>query len=283
MNLRQPHATVYIPDGQPLPQALSRTTHLGIAAHHDDLEIMAAPAILTCFQHPGQWFTGVVVTDGRGAPRSGPYAHYTDDEMWAVRRREQRKAAFVGEYAAQILLDYPSAVVKGPDPGPVDDLITILRVTRPHEVFTHNLADKHDTHVAVALRVVQAIRALPPAERPAKLYGGAVWRDLDWLRDQDKVVFDLSQRENLQAALLGVFDSQISGGKRYDLATLARRRVNATYFASHAVDQATALAWAMDLTPLVKDDALDPLAYVLALVEGFRADVAARLERLRPR
>ncbi len=282
MNLRQPQALIYIPDGRPEPQALARTTHLGIAAHQDDLEIMAAPAILACFQHPSQWFTGVVVTDGRGAPRSGPYAHYTDDEMWAVRRQEQRKAAFVGEYAAQILLDYPSQVLKSPDPGPREDLIAVLRATRPRVVFTHNLADKHDTHIAVALRVIQAIRALPPSERPAKLYGGAVWRDLDWLRDEDKVVFDLSQRENLQAALLGVFDSQISGGKRYDLATLARRRVNATYFASHAVDQASALAWAMDLTPLVEDDTLDPLAYVLTLVDAFRADVVDRIERLRP-
>ncbi len=40
------------------------------------------------------------------------------------------------------------------------------------------------------------------------------------LPDEDKVAFDLSAQENLQMALLGVFDSQISGGKRYDLATM---------------------------------------------------------------
>ncbi len=282
MNLWQPQAEVYIPDGQPEAAALARTTHLCIAAHQDDIEIMAAQAVLACFQHPEQWFTGVVVTDGRGSPRTGPYAHYTDEEMWAVRRQEQRKAAFVGEYAAQILLDYPSRALKEGDPHPTEDLVAVLRATRPREVYTHNLADKHDTHIAVALRVIQAIRLLPPEERPERLYGGAVWRDLDWMRDEDKVLFDLSQRENLQAALLGVFDSQISGGKRYDLATLGRRRVNATYFASHAVDQATAVAWAMDLTPLIHEEDLDPLAHVLALIEGFRAEVIHRIERLRP-
>ena len=36
------------------------------------------------------------------------------------------------------------------------------------------------------------------------------------------------------AALIGVFDSQIAGGKRHDLAVLGRRRANATYNASHA-------------------------------------------------
>ncbi len=282
MNLRMPQAEVYIPDGTPETQALERTTYLCIAAHQDDIEIMAAQAVLACFQQPEQWFTGVVVTDGRGSPRAGLYADYTDDAMWAVRRREQRKAAFVGEYAAQILLDYPSRVVKGADARPTEDLVAVLRATRPREVYTHNLADKHDTHIAVALRVIEAVRALPPGERPQRLYGGAVWRDLDWMRDEDKVVFDLSRQENLQAALLGVFDSQISGGKRYDLATLGRRRVNATYFASHAVDQATALAWAMDLTPLIQQEKLDPLDYVLTLIEGFRNEVAGRIERLRP-
>ncbi len=283
MRFHQPQAEIYIPDGAPPTDALARTTHLCFAAHQDDIEIMAAHAVLACFQNPQQWFTGVVVTDGRGSPRAGHYAHYTDEEIWAVRRQEQRKAAFVGEYAAQILLDYPSAAVKDhANPHPTADLVNILLATRPREVYTHNLADKHDTHVAVALRVVQAIRQLPAEARPQRLYGCEVWRDLDWMRDEEKVVFDLSQQENLQAALLGVFDSQISGGKRYDLATLGRRRVNATYFASHQVDRASALALAMDLTPLIRHDALDPSAYIAGFIARFQDDVTDRIRRLQP-
>jgi hypothetical protein len=53
--------------------------------------------------------------------------------------------------------------------------------------------------------------------------GCEVWRDLDWLLDSDKVALDSSAKPELAAALLKVFDSQISGGKRYDLATLGRR------------------------------------------------------------
>lgn len=284
MHFQQPHAEIYVPDGTPEAEALGRTTHLCLSAHQDDIEIMAAQAVLACFQQPDKWFTGVVVTDGRGSPRAGLYARYTDEEMRAVRFQEQRKAAFVGEYSAQIMLDYPSRVVKdGNAPHPTDDIAAILQATRPREVYTHNLADKHDTHVAVTLRVIQALRQLPPQERPAKVYGCEVWRDLDWMRDEDKVVFDLSEQENLQAALLGVFDSQISGGKRYDLATLGRRRVNATYFASHNVDEASALAFAMDLTPLIHDERLDPLTYVHTFIERFQSDVANRIRRLQPR
>ncbi len=101
-------------------------------------------------------------------------------------------------------------------------------------MYTHNLADKHDTHVAVALRVVSACRALEPALRPKQLIGCEVWRDLDWLCDADKVRMPVDQREHLQQALLGVFDSQIAGGKRYDLATAGRRKANASYFESRA-------------------------------------------------
>ena len=281
MKLNQPHAEIYIPDRAPLPRALARTTHLCFAAHQDDIEIMAAEAVLACFQQPDKWFTGVVVTDGRGSPRSGWYAHYTNDQMREVRFREQRKAAFVGEYAAQIMLDYPSSVVKdASETAPIEDILAVLEATRPRWVYIHNLADKHDTHVAVTLRVIEAIRRMPPEARPERLYGCEVWRDLDWLPDEHKVVFDLSERENLQAALLGVFDSQISGGKRYDLATLGRRRVNATFFASHTVDEASAASFAMDLTPLIRDASLEPFTYVNGFIERFRQDVADRIQRV---
>ena len=95
--------------------------------------------------------------------------------------------------------------------------------------------------------------------------------------DEDKVVFDVSQHENLQAALLGVFDSQIAGGKRYDLAALGRRRANATYYASHGVDVATGLVYAMDLTPLVLDETMDVASYVRGYIDRFADEVLSRL------
>ena len=281
MNFHLPTAEIFIPDGLPVEAALARTTHLCISAHQDDTEIMAAQPILECFQREDKWFTGIVVTDGRGSPRSGLYEKYSDEEMRLVRFKEQRKAAVVGEYAAQVILDFPSKVVKdGEDPSPIEDLISLLKAARPQIVFTHNLADKHDTHVAVALRVIAAIRSLPQDERPQKLYGCEVWRSLDWITDADKTCLDLSQQENLQAALLGVYDSQISGGKRYDLATLARRRANATYFESHGVDVTTGLSFAMDMTPLLAEVNKPPLDLAQEFIHRFAQEVAERLQRL---
>src|SRR3990170_4629582 len=66
MRLGVDTAEVFVPDGLPVEAALARTTHLGIGAHQDDLEIMAIHGILSCFHQKDHWFTGVVVTDGGG-------------------------------------------------------------------------------------------------------------------------------------------------------------------------------------------------------------------------
>jgi len=278
MQLHNAAADVFIPDGTEQAAALARTTHLCITAHQDDIEIMAYHGIAACFGRKDLWFTGVVVTNGAGSPRSGIYGDYTDEEMQRVRLREQRKAAYVGEYAAQIQLAFPSSAVKNPnETAVVDDLKQILLATRPQYVYLHNLADKHDTHIGVSLRSIAALRAVAGEVKPKKVYGCEVWRDLDWLSDEEKQVLPVSSRSNIAAALVGVFDSQVTGGKRYDLATAGRRLAHATYYASHGTDQESALTYAMDLTPLVEDPGLSIADYVLGFVDRFRADVARRL------
>ena len=269
---------LFVPDGMSVPGALQRVTHLGIGAHQDDLEFMAFHGILACFARDDQWFGGVTCTDGAGSSRSGPYASFTNEQMMEIRRSEQNTAASVGHYGAMIQLDDPSSAVKGPNKRHLtDDLLEILSATRPQVVYTHNLADKHDTHLGVTLAALQAMRQLPRDQRPQQVIGCEVWRNLDWLPDSDKVLMDVSGRDNLAAALNGIFDSQIAGGKRYDLATLGRRAANATFFDSHTTDAATQLIFGLDLTPLVTDETKDIVGYVCDLVEQFNADVRHKL------
>ena len=280
MKFKLDTAQLFIPDGVEPAEALARTTHMAVGAHQDDLEIMAFAGVLACFQQQDKWFTGVIVTNGSGSPRDDLYKAYSDEQMRAVRLVEQKKAAYVGEYAAQALLDYPSAAIKdGANKDPVADLTALFEAAKPEVVYTHNLADKHDTHVGVTLKVAEAIRALPESSRPRQLLGCEVWRDLDWMCDDDKTPLDVSAHENLQAALLGVFDSQICGGKRYDLATMGRRKAHATYHASHGVDEAQGLTFAMDLTPLVTG-AKTPTQLVQEHIERFADEIKARLEKL---
>jgi LmbE family N-acetylglucosaminyl deacetylase len=281
MQFHNPDADFFVPDGTPQEAALKRTTHLCVSAHQDDIEIMAYHGIAECFGLPDRWFSGVVVTNGAGSPRSGIYGHYTDDEMQSIRRQEQRTAAYVGGYACMLQLGYPSSAVKDPrNETVIADLLAIFQTAKPEVVYLHNLADKHETHVGSSLRALAALRRLPPQDRPKKVYGCEVWRDLDWLSDDVKQCLPASKYPNIAAALVGVFDSQVSGGKRYDLATAGRRLAHATYYASHATDTETAMNFAMDLTPLVADPGLAVAPFVTAFIDSFKADVEKKLAHL---
>src|SRR3989339_678250 len=174
MKLLKPTAEFFIPDQKPVDEAIKRTTHMSIAAHQDDIEIMAYDGIIKCFNNLNNFFFGVVVTNGSGSARDGEYAKYTDEEMIQVRKLEQKKAAYLGE----------------------------------------------------------------------------------------------------------VFDSQIAGGKRYDLATMGRRLANATYSESHSIDKANYVSFAMDLTPLIEDDNLDIISYVTSYIERFNKDVKDRIGKM---
>ena len=278
MKFKIPTAQVFVPDGKPVAEALPRITHLGIGAHQDDLEFMAFHGILECFAKETRWFGGVTCTNGAGSSRTGAYEKYSDAQMMAVRRTEQNNAAIVGQYGVMIQLDYPSSAIKSAtDSSLKNDLKEILAATRPEVVYTHNLADKHDTHIGVVIAALQAMRELPREQRPKRVIGCEVWRNLDWLNDPEKVLMDVGGRDNLAAALNGVFDSQIAGGKRYDLATLGRRAANATFFESHATDRSNQLIFGMDLTPLVADETTDIVAFAAGHIERFAADVKSKL------
>lgn len=281
MKLRNQGSEIFIPDYKPVDEAIARTTCMAIAAHQDDIEIMAYDGIMKCFGKEDQWFFAVVVTNGAGSPRDDLYLNCTDEDMQAIRKLEQKKAAFVGEYGALAMMDYTSAEVKDPqDSNCIEEITRLITTARPEIIYTHNPADQHDTHVGVALKVIKALRAVPKEYRPLKLFGCEVWRNLDWLNAEDKVVFDVSGHPNIAAALLEVFDSQICGGKRYDLATMGRRLANATYSEAHGVDQSSNCIYGMDLTPLINDINMDINRYVQMYIERFSQDVGRRITKL---
>jgi LmbE family N-acetylglucosaminyl deacetylase len=278
MKFAKQGARLFIPDGKPEQEAFSRITHLAVGAHQDDIEFMAYHGILTCYRQPGKCFAGVTCTNGAGSPRDGVYGSCANEEMMAIRHDEQNEAARIGQYGFMAQLFYSSKEIRdGTQTAVVDDLEAILRTAQPEVLYTHNPADKHDTHVAVMLALIEAARRLPGDMRPKQFLGCEVWRALDWLQDDEKVLCDVSGRDHLAHALMGVYDSQIAAGKRYDLATMGRRRANATYFESHGVDKIEMLSYAFNLLPLLADDTKDVAAHVVAAIRRFEADVRGRL------
>jgi LmbE family N-acetylglucosaminyl deacetylase len=271
---------IFIPDNKPFEEAFKRVRYLGIGAHQDDLEFMAIHGILQGYQKRS--FAGVTCNDGTSRVPNGVI--YTDEEMREyarTRRNEQNEAAKIGRYSAMIQLDFSSSALKDPSSSLRDDLQVVLEATRPEIIYTHNPADRHDTHVAVFCAVIDAIRALPQPERPKTLYGCEVWGDLDWLPFDvnARVSLDVSKRPDMARKLNAVFVSQIQGGKQYDLAVEGRRLANATFSASHDADTAKMLTTAWDLTLLIHDPAPDIATYVGDLVSRFQTEVTSRVRQ----
>lgn len=257
-----------------------KVTHLAIAAHMDDIEIMAVDGILKAQADPELRFAGVVVTDSRGAPRQGEFANVTDEEMAEIRIGEQARAAEIGNYAACVLMGYPSVAVKKPNNKElIKDLVKVIEHFDPEVVYTHSLADKHSTHVAVCLRVIKALRRTPD-KKVKEFIGCEVWRGLDWLPDDEKVLMDVSENPDLQKALLQAHRSQTVGGKNYLEAVMGRRTANATFLDPHDTDRAKGLVYGMDLMPLLDDPQLDPLEYMRALTRRFQDEVLEMIRGL---
>lgn len=121
LNLSSPAAEVFIPDGTPWEAASARITHLVVAAHADDVEIMAWHAVLHA-----EGVTAVIVTDGRDS---------------TTRLLEQKRAASLGNYVAVICLDHASADVRqAACPALASYLSAVLSAVRARRVYTHNPA-----------------------------------------------------------------------------------------------------------------------------------------------
>ncbi|OGV61429.1 MAG: GlcNAc-PI de-N-acetylase [Lentisphaerae bacterium RIFOXYA12_FULL_48_11] len=280
MKLHNSNAEIFVPDGVTTENALSRSTHMGFGAHQDDIEILGFHGILECMNTPGNWFTAVTCTDGAGSPRTGRYTAYSNEQMQEVRWQEQRNAAMIGRFSAAVQLKHPSSEIRAPkNTSVLDDFRNILSQANPTVIYTHNLADKHDTHLGVVLKLITALRELPHEKRPKKVYGVEIWRGLDWMPDDAKIILDVSGADHTAAALLGAYDSQIAGGKRYDLATMGRWRANTTYFDGYSVDKVQLTSFAMDLSPLIMKSTLDIVDYAAEYINKFRNDVIDRLHK----
>lgn len=281
MKFYNEEADIHVPDGLEDKKALERTTIMSIAAHQDDCEIMAYHAIAKCYGSDTEWYTGVVLTDGGGSPRSGEYADYTNHEIHVKRSEEQRRAADAGKYGAMVQLAYSSSDVRTDKKDIIEEeLVSLLTAARPHTMFIHNTADRHETHLGACLRALNALRKLPKELRPARVYGMEVWRSLDWLSAKDRLIFDTSLYPDLAREVIQAFDSQCTPKKRFDLAALGRRLGNATFQEPREIDQSDSCSIGMDLTPLIEDDALCIRDFTLRYADRFRSDVKNLLDQL---
>jgi len=259
--------------------ALARTTHLAIGAHPDDLELIGIQGIAACYDRNDQWFTGVVITQGSASARGGSYSSMSDTEISEVRKQEQISAAQLGQFSMISQLGYQSSALIGGFSEPLIKVLSeILHDAQPEIVYLHNPVDRHATHVAVCLHAIEALRRIGKNHLPQEIYGVEVWRSLDWVAPEQRLILDVSGANDLQQLLLGTYKSQIEGGKRYDTAIRARNVANATFASEREVDSIQQGSYVLDLMPLVRDEQLTVSAYVSSLVDGMKLEIQANLQ-----
>lgn len=274
MNLTK--GIIYLPQNR----KEGKVKYLTICAHQDDNEIMAIDGILRGYRSLKYSFACVVTGDGAGSPRTGKYKDYTDEMMKTVRLEEQKKAAEIGRYNSLYFLNYSSNEIKDADNQDiVNDYIEIIKELRPEVIYTHSLLDKHPTHISVAIKVINALRTLGYEYQPKQLYGCEVWRNLDWVSDDKKIVFDVSNNVRLQKKLLSVYESQTLGGKDYANATIGRRYQNATFCETHSVDKAKLVTYAIKMTKLLKEPELPIKKFALSYIDDLYEEINDAMDR----
>jgi len=280
LKFSQPLASAHAPLAGNWLSALASTTHLGIGAHPDDLEIMAYPGICACRGQRDLHFSGVVATDGAGAPRSGSSLKLSGPDLVQVRMEEQKQAADLGGYTAILQLAHPSSEIRGSGRNALTtDLLQIFQSAKPKVLYLHNPADRHETHLAVLLACLEALRRLAPSEQPEEIYGCEVWGDLDWVPTKQVVRLPCPAPADFGPSLLRVFRSQVDG-KRYDLAAAGRRRAQATFADAYNPDQAEEVVLALDLKPLVENSKLTLAEFASSLTGEFQKQTLERIRRL---
>jgi len=247
-------------------------THLGIGAHSDDLEIMAYHGIAVCYESDDSIFSGITVTNGVGSPQSES-EKLDVENLRLVRQEEQKAAAAMGRYGFIAQLDYESSAVKVSDISQVvDEIYCLLEKAKPRVVYLHQPGDKHPTHIGVLRASMEALQRMKVEDRPEAVYGCEVWRDLDWLPDDQKIYLPTDAYPELASEIIAVFQSQIRAGVAYDCGTIGRRLANATFADPHVVRQGDSFTLAMDLMPAVRREvSLDEM--VLREIEKFSESV----------
>ena len=229
---------------------LRLTTHLGIGAHPDDVEIGLYSGIGTCYKHGTNKVTGVVITDGATDNKTSIQG-MTPEKKAQARILELQQAASVGGYLALITLGYTSDEIKRTMQSDIrNDITSVLEATRPEIVYLHSLFDDHDTHLAASRLSLEALRELSNVFVPQKVYGCEVTESLDW--DPQKIRLDTSMYPEVAEQVLYAFISQADALRNYPNAALERWGANAVFDRGNKQGPRK-ISFAMDLTRLVTD------------------------------
>lgn len=250
-----------------------------ICAHPDDCEIMAIDGIQRGYRASKYTFACVVTTDGADAERAGRYTKMEDQRMAHIMMNEQKKAANIGRYHAVYFMNYSNEEARNQENEDiVNEYVEIIKELKPRVVYTHSILDRHPTHVAVAIKVINAIRSMKKGDQPKVLYGCESERNLDWLDPSKVVTFNVSKNMRLQRQLIACHKSS-NASRDYINACIGRRLVNAVFNRDEKKKTAKLTTKAINMTTLLRRKDFPIKRYAMSFVDDLYTEINDMMDR----
>ena len=250
-----------------------------ICAHPDDCELMAIDGIQRGYRATKYTFACVVTTDGMDSERCGRYLKMTDKRMVNILMNEEKKAASIGRYNSVYFMNYSSEEARSQENEDIiNEYVEIIKELKPRVVYTHSLLDRHPTHVAVAIKVINALRTMKKGDQPKVLYGCESERNLEWVDESKIVTFNVSKNMRLQRQLISVHKSQ-NLARDYVNAAMGRRFVNAVFNKVETKKNAKLTAKAINMTTLLRRREYPIKRYVMSFVDDLYGELNDMMDR----
>lgn len=244
--------------------------YLCIAAHQDDIEMIALHGISQCFRNGYR----MANKNFHGATLVKPEKDYER------RINEQEVAAVVGRYETIKNFEFDDLLeVRSRHDVVIVAVSRLVLKTRPRFIYTHSPFDIHGAHVGAMFCVVEAIkRAMRNSDwRPEKVYGVELWGSLDWLPEKFKETLILENCKRLSEDLLSSFESQ-NTDRDYTGGFFARTKSNGVFSFLKNGERSTPRTFAIDLMPLCKGMRIEDFIHVV--VEESKNNIIGRITRV---
>lgn len=250
-----------------------------ICANPSDCEIMAIDGIQRGYRAKKYTFAAVITTDGADCEGFGKQKKYSPKKIALMRAAEQKKAANIGRYNSVYFMNYKAEDARNQDDEDiVNEYVEIIKELKPRIIYTHSILDRDPTHVAVAVKVINALRQLKKAQMPAQLYGCEEWRDLDWVSPEKVTTFDVSHNIRLQRQLISVHKSQ-NLNRDYISAAMGRRYVNATFAKSEKKKDAKLTSRAINMTTLLRRKEYPVKRFAMSFIDDLYTEINDSMDR----
>ena len=250
-----------------------------ICAHPDDCELMAIDGIQRGYRASKYTFACVVTTDGADAERCGRYTKMNDQKMINLLMNEEKKAANIGRYKNVYFMNYSSEEVRDQENEDIiNEYVEIIKELKPRVVYTHSLLDRHPTHVAVAVKVINALRTMKKGDQPKVLYGCESERNLEWVAPEKIVTFNVSKNLRLQRQLISVHKSQ-NLARDYVNAAIGRRYVNAVFNKVETKKNAKLTAKAINMTTLLRRKEYPIKRFAMSFIDDLYGEINDMMDR----